>query len=272
MSAAETTFTTVRGGLEYGLYTKHDASNVMDFTEFLDCGKHPGAAKYGCAIFAYKSNASVDTRACVFKRNNFVFNVRGGFIAYNPSTPDIFGTGADANNRIWFIKGYGQDDLTNYQSIAGREKSISFGGNTTGSASTVLIHNTNAEITAQYLTGTDQYIELEIFGNVTGAGAIGHIRPSFVGPTSTRYELVDFTTNTTNLPFYIKMIVQPEATPGTVSIFFTGTNVSVAGNSTGHKTGVPVPFNTDSLVFQLWGEVANGGSMALRKTRIILWG
>lgn len=268
LTATALTYTTMKNGLEYGLYAKHESSTVMDFTEFLDCGQNPAAADYGAAIFAYKSNTSVDTRSCVFKRNNIVYNVRGGFVAQNPNALDTFGTGADANDRIWLIKGYGQDDLINYQSLGGRELSRSFGGNTTASTSTVLIFDTNAPIPEMYLMNQDQYIEIEIFASTSGG--TGQIRPSFVDGSGVRYELANFTVpsgNGTN----IRLIVQPSVTPGTVAVFFACIGSTSSGVAVGNISSVSVPFDTEELEFQIWGEVS-AGSMAIRKTRIVLWG
>lgn len=267
-TASAATKTTVRNSLEYGLYAKHESSTVLDYTEFTNCGKHPAAASYGAAIFAYKSNTSVDTRACEFNQNNIVYNVRGGFVAQNPSLPDVYGTAGDANGRIWLMKGYGQDDLTNYQSIAPRDKVISFGGNSITSSTTALLYDTNAKIPAQYLSNTDQYIEIELFASaVTGTG---QIRPSFVAPDTTRYELASFAI-AAGKTASIRLIVQPSTTQGVMSVFYSCVNATISGEASGFFTLVSVPFHTTELEFQVWGEITSG-TLSLRKARCVLWG
>jgi hypothetical protein len=269
-TATASTYSIVKNALEYGLYSKHNSSVVLDYTNFEDCGQTPAAASYGSALFAYKSGTSIDTRSCVFKRNNIVYNARGGFIAANPALPDTFGSGADANDRIWLVRGYGADDLVNYQSKAGRELSVSNGGNSTTSASTVRIFDTNAQIPAGYLTQNDAHLEIEIFCS-NAAGGTAQIRPSLEGTVSlTRYELANFQLAAGAFA-HIRMIIQPVAGGATASLWWATQGATIGGATSGFTGSIAIPFNTDILEFQVWGEAA-AGTVTVRKTRVVLWG
>lgn len=263
------TYTTIRNALEYGLYVKHDASAVLDYTEFLDCGLTPAAATYGCALFAYKSGASIDTRKCVFKRNNIVYNARGGYISRHPTLLDVLGTGADANSRVWLIRGYGQDDLINYRSLAGREISLSFGGGTVTGA-TALAFASNATVPAGYLTDADQYLELEIFAT-NGAGGTAQIRPSMVTPGGTRYELGNFQiAASTNVK--VRLIVQMSSNGTVASVYYDNIGATLGGTLTGQIIVNPVDFDDSNMEFQVWGDTSAANVLTIRKSRCILWG
>jgi hypothetical protein len=263
-------FTTIKLAEEYGLHSKHQASTVLDFTEFLDNGQNAAAATYGAAIFAYKTNTSVDTRSCVFRRNNIVYSARGGYISTHPSSPDTLGTGADLNDRVWNIRGYGADDLMNYRSLAGREMSLSHGGNVTTGAVTALIFDTNALLPTGYLRNNDQHVEIEIFAT-NGAGGTAQVRPSFVSGAGTRYELANFQiAASTNA--HIRLIVQT-STDGTVAtVWYASQGATIGGLTSGVITVNPVVFNTDTMEMQVWGETSAGNSLSIRKTRVVLWG
>ncbi len=161
-SASSTTYSVIRNALEYGLYEKHDSSCVFDFTEFRNNGKVAGASSYGAAIFAYKSNASVDTRGCKFYQNNICWNVRGGFVADNPGVPDVYGTGADANTRRYLCRAGGVDDIDLYTSNAVFDITQRFGGGTTTSATDVTVLNAIATTREGYLANQDQCLRIEI--------------------------------------------------------------------------------------------------------------
>ena len=262
--------TTVRNALEYGLYCKHNASSVLNYTEFANCGQLAAAASYGAALFAYKSGASIDTLGCVFTNNNIVYHARGGFIATNPTVPDTMGTAGTANDRIWLVRGYGADDLVNFQTKAARELSVSNGGNSTTSTTAVVIFDTNGQIPAGYLTQADAHIEIEIFCS-NAAGGTAQIRPSFVGTVSgTRYELANFTLAASAFA-HIRMIVQPVTGGATASLWWATQGATIGGATSGFTGSVTIPFNTDTLEFQVWGEAASG-TVTVRKTRVMLWG
>lgn len=270
LTADETTYTVVQGGLEYGLYQKHQSSSVLDYTEFLDCGKLAAAASYGAAIFAYKPNASVDTRGCKYKRNNYVFNIRGGMVASNPGIPDVFGTGADANTRIWLTKGFGSDDILNYQSQSGVDITRSFGGGTVTGATTALAFDSQTTVPMGYLVGTDQSVRIKIYAS-NGAGGTAQIRPSFVTTGGTRYELANFqVAASTNAKIELEVFV---SSGGTVaSIYYENIGATLGGTLTGQIVVNPIPFSTEDLELQIWGETSSTNTLTIRKTRIERWG
>lgn len=268
-SATNTTYTTIKNALEYGLHVKHNASAVLDFTEFLDCGQTGAAATYGAALFAYKSGASIDTRSCTFKRNNIVYNARGGFIATHPSDVDVLGTGADVNDRIWLNKGFGQYDLINYRSQAGREISQSFGGGTVTGA-TALAFDSNATVPAGYLTASDQNLEIEIYA-ANAAGGTAQIRPSMVTPGGTRYELGNFqVAASTNAK--IHLVVQTSSVGTVASVYYDNIGATLGGTSTGQIIVNPIVFDASDLEFQVWGDTTAANVLSIRKCRCILWG
>ena len=268
MTASASTYSIIKNGLEYGLYSKHDASNVLDYTQFDNNGMVVGASAYGCALFAYKSGCSIDTRACEFTNNNIVYNARGGYIATNPDLPDVIGTG---NSRVWLIKGYGQDDLINYRSLAGRELSLSFGGGTTTGVTSALAFDTNAVIPAGYLTNTDQYVEIEIWAK-NNAGGTCQLQPSFYdNDTSTRYQLGNFLVpDSKNVK--IKMIVQASTGGLVASVFWDGIEASSGGTFAGQIIVNPINFATADLEFQVWGTTTSTNTLTILKSRCLLWG
>ena len=269
-TASALTYTTIKNALEYGLYQKHQSSTVLDYTEFLDNGQLPAAADYGCAIFAYKSNASVDTRACTFKRNNICFHARGGFVAGNPSLPDVFGTGVDANDRIWLIRGFGADDTINQYAKGPRELSENNAGASTASAVTVRIFDTDAVIPAQYLTQPDAHVEIQAYCS-NGAGGTAQIRPSWVSVSSgIRYEIGNWQIAASTFG-YVNIIMTPASGGATSSIHWTANNMTIGGATSGTTTPVTAPFDTDDLRLEIWGE-AVASTVVSRRTRCILWG
>jgi hypothetical protein len=171
LSATSTTYTVVEDALEYGLYAKHESSTVMDKTEFRNNGKHPAAVSYGAAIFAYKSNTSVDTRGCKFYANNIAQNARGGFVADNPGDPDIYGTGTDANVRRFLCKGGGADDTTVYQANQIWDITTRYGGGSTTSATDVVLLDQIAELRTGYFTNNDQCIRMRIQARSVGTNS-----------------------------------------------------------------------------------------------------
>ena len=269
-TADETTFTSLEGALEYGLYQKHQSSSVLDYTEFSDCGKVAGAASYGAAIFAYKPNASVDTRGCKYYRNNIVFNLRGGMVASNPAIPDVYGTGVDANARIWLTKGFGADDLLTYQAQAGLDISRNFGGGTVTGASTSLAFDSNTSIPAGYMVGTDQALRIKIYAS-NNAGGTAQIRPSLVTPAGVRYELGNFQiAASTNAKVELEVYA---SSGGTVaSVYYENINATTGGTVTGQIVVNPIPFATEELELQIWGDTTSTNVLTIRKARMERWG
>jgi len=172
LSATDTTYAVIEDGLEYGLYEKHEASTVSDYTEWRNNGKHPAAVSYGAAIFAYKSNASVDTRGNKFYANNICWNVRGGFVADNPGIPDVYGTGADANARRFLVKGGGSDDIQTYQGNRVTEITTRYSGGSTTSTTDVVLLNQIADIREGYLSNNDQSLRIRLIGRAQVADAL----------------------------------------------------------------------------------------------------
>ena len=171
LSATDTTYTVIEDALEYGLYAKHESSTVIDKAEFRNNGNHPAAAAYGAAIFAYKSNTSVDTRGVKFYKNNIAQNARGGFVADNPGDPDIYGTGADANTRRFLCKGGGADDITTYKANQIWDITTRYGGGSTTSLTDVVLLDQIAELRAGYLSNNDQCVRMRIQMRSQGTGA-----------------------------------------------------------------------------------------------------
>lgn len=270
LSADAATYTVIDGGLEYGLYQKHQSSTVLDYTEFRDCGKVAGAAAYGAAIFSYKPNASVDTRGCKYYRNNIVFNVRGGMVARNPGIPDVFGSGADVNTRNYLIKGFGADDLINYRSQGGRDITISFGGGTVTGATTSLILDTGATVPAGYLVGADQRVHVVIYAS-NNAGGTAQIRPSFVTPGGTRYEMGSFqVAASANAKIELDIFVSSNGT--ITSSYYGNIGATTGGTSTGQIITNPVVFDASDMTFQVWGETSGANTLTVRKAFCELWG
>lgn len=264
-------YTTIRNAREYGLYVKHNASAVLDYTEFLDCGTTPEAVSYGTALFAYKTGASIDTRGCVFKRNNIVYNARGGFISTHPGIPDVIGTGVDANARIWLLKGNGSSDLIDtLETNCARDISRRFGS---GSVTGVLAraYDSLTTIPAGYLTSQDQFAEFEVYAFNGGAAGTAQIRPSLVSLGGTRYELGNFqVAPTTGAYINLKVQVSSGGTVATVLYFNNG--ATVAGATTGQIIVNPIPFNSEDLRFEVWGDTSSTNTLSVRKARVILWG
>jgi len=270
LTATVSTYTTIRNAEEYGIHAKHNSSTVLDYTEFLDNGQNAAAATYGAALFSYKSGTSIDTRSCTFKRNNIVYNARGGHIATHPSDTDTLGAGADANDRVWLIRGFGTDDLMNYRSLGGREISVSHGGNSTTGAVAAVIFDTNGVIPASYLTDTDQHVEIEIFAT-NAAGGTAQVRPSFVSGGGTRYELGNFQiAAATNA--HIRLIVQTSSDGTIATVWYATQGATIGGATSGVATINPVVFDSDTMEFQVWGETSAGNQLSIRKTRVVLWG
>jgi len=264
LSASASTKTTIKNGLEYGIYCKHESSTVMDYTEFLDNGNVAGAENYGAAIFCFKTNASVDTRSCDFQRNNHVYNLRGGFLSTHPSLLDTFGAGVDGNTRIWKINGYGSDDLINYRSLAGRDLVWNNGPASTSSITTADILSTGVTIPAGYFTSADQYLEIDIWG-VNNSASAAELRPTFRSTEPSNYGLGVFSINALS-SFRVKLIVYPTA-GATQFIQYDNVNTSVPiGNTTG-----AVKFDEFDETLYIRGSVPSS-SLEVDKVRCVLWG
>lgn len=270
LAADEDSYTVIDGALEYGLYQKHQSRSVLDYTEFRNCGKVAGASSYGCAILVYKSNASVDTRGCKFYRNNYAINLRGGFYAANPGIPDIYGTGADANNFKETRSCFGSNDLRDYQAKPGLDVSRGFGAGTTTGATTALAFDSNTTIEAGYFTATDQHLEVRIFGS-NNAGGTAQVRPSFVTPGGVRYELANFQVAAgTNFAISLEIFTSSNGTVATV--YYENTGATLGGTLTGQIIVNPMPFASEDLELQIWGDTSAANVLTVRRTRMERWG
>lgn len=160
LSATSSTYTVVRNALEYGLYSKHDSSTVLDYTEFRNNGRLQAAAAYGAALFGYKSNCSIDTRGCKFYQNNICWNLRGGFGADNPGIPDVYGVGAEANIRRYLCRAGGVDDISQYRSNRWSDITLRYtGGSVTGTGEATVLSGVAATRTG-YVADQDQAIRV----------------------------------------------------------------------------------------------------------------
>lgn len=268
-SSANATY--LNNGLEYGIYGKHNSSTVCQYTEFENNGQIAAAASYGSALFAYKSGTSIDTLGCVFKKNNIVYNARGGYISSNPATPDTLGTGTDSNDRVWLNKGFGQDDIINYKAISGRDLTVTFGGGTTTGATAALAYDSNAVVPEGYLINTDQYMEIEIWGR-NSSGGTAQCMPSFYdNATSTRYQLLSLLIPDTGY-FKVKMIVQTSSSVAVATVFWDANGASIGGTYSGQAVINPIHFDTASLEFQVWGTTTSTNTLSILKSRCLLWG
>ncbi len=267
LTASGSTYTTVKNALEYGLYAKHNSSSVLDFTEFVNCGQVAGAEAYGAALFAYKSGTSIDTRDCSFSRNNIVYNSRsGGHIATEIPTTDTMGTAANANDRIWKINGFGNDDLINYRSKAGRDLALTFTTASTASAATVTVMDNICTLPAGYFQSADQYLEIEIYG--TANTGIATVRPTWTSSAPTNYSFGVFTVPA-DTEFRIRLLVYPT---GAASQFVQFDNVGATSGGTSiadtTTTGV---FGTLGMTFKVRGEIT-AGTLEIKRVRVVLWG
>lgn len=266
LSATDTTYTVVQGGLEYGLYQKHDSRTVMDYTEFSDCGNVAGAASYGAAIFNFRSNSSIDTRGCKFYRNNIALNIRDGSYAANPGIPDVFGTGADANGRDYLRTGYGSIDLESYQATSQLNITRGFGGGTVTGTTTALVYNSLSTLAKRRFVATDQGIQIIVYAS-NNAGGTAQIRPSFVTTGGVRYELGNFQIAASTSACVILDIVV--SSNGTVaSVYYRNIGATTGGTLTGQIIVNPVPFATEDLTFQVWGDTSSTNTLTVRRSYI----
>ncbi|MGG3456042.1 hypothetical protein [Paenibacillus rhizolycopersici] len=264
---SETDCTIIRNAREYGLYAKHQSSTVMDYIRFEDCGKTSGFSADGAAIFGYKSNTSIDTRQAVFRRNNICYHMRGAYISPNPSTPDIYGAGADANNRIWKITGYGADDIINYQSLAPREKVRVFTEASTTSTTLTNVIDTLAVIPAGYLVSQDQYLEIFIQG-VNNSASAAQVRPILVSTQPQNYALGTYEIPA-NAHFVIRLLIYP--TDGAnQTVLYNNNNATISSNAVGF-TSTTMPLALYNHTFKVQGAVPSS-TLVIKKTRCILWG
>lgn len=259
-SANATTYSVVRNALEYGLYQKHDSSTVMDFTEFRNCGNIAAAAQYGSAIFAYKSNASVDTRGVKFYANNICWNVRGGFVADNPGNPDVYGTGADANARRYLCRGGGRDDIDTYETNAVSDITKRFGGGSTTSATDALLLNAIANTREGYIANPDQCLKMQLFCRAQTGDAL--ITP-----------LLRHSGGTVALGTYritagkygeIRLVIRPTSGQTTFQVNFACIDaVQNLGAAVGQIITSAVDLKTVSLSVEVNGRAEGGGTASL---------
>jgi hypothetical protein len=268
-TANASTYTILRNGLEYGIYAKHDGSTVCDFTRFINCGQVPAASEYGAAIFAYKSGTSVDTRQCVFENNNICYHSRsGGHIATDIPSTDVLGSGPTANDRVWKITGFGNNDAINYRSLAGRDLCRQFSGGSTASASIVNISGADSVCTipAQYFQNADQYLEIEITG-VANTGT-ATVRPTWVSDEPTNYSFGVFTI-APNTRFRIRLLIYPT---GASAQFLSFDNVgATSGGATLGTSTASAPFGDRPMTFRVRGEITSG-TLVIDRVRVVLWG
>ncbi|AFV50634.1 tail spike protein [Pseudomonas phage AF] len=250
MTATTTTYAVVEDALEYGLYEKHDASTVSDYTEWRNNGKHPAAVLYGAAIFAYKSNASVDTRGNKFYANNICWNARGGFVADNPDIPDVYGTGVDANTRRFLCRGGGGDDLQTYRANRPAEISTRYTGGSTTSTTDVVLLNQIAEIREGYLANNDQSLRIRLIGRAQVADAL--ITPQLRVNGSGVITLGTYRI-TAGKYGEIRLVVRPNIARTAFSVEFSCTD---AVQNLGAAVGQIITTTTDLTVATLQVEVA----------------
>ena len=266
-----TNYTTIKLARGWGLYNKHTAITVMDGTEFLDNGTAVGN-DFG-AIFCYEASATVDPRACIFKRNQTVYSCRHGGINRNTSDPDILGSGADANNRVWYIRGAGYDDAMMYKTMMPRDFGLTTGGGTvtTGGGAAALALDVNATLTAAYLMDSDQYLEFEVQG-INNAGGTAQCKPSlYDASTATRYELGDFLV-AASTRFYIHIILQPTSGGLIATCYYNNIAATTGGAVVGQNIINPITFDSKDLEFQVWGTTTAANVLTINRARMLVWG
>lgn len=259
-SATTTTYSVVRNALEYGLYQKHDSSTVMDYTEFRNCGNIAAAVSYGAAIFAYKSNASVDTRGVKFYANNICWNVRGGFVADNPGIPDVYGTGADANARRYLCRGGGRDDIDTYETNSVNDITKRFGGGSTTSATDVLLLDAIATTREGYLANTDQCLKMQLFCRAqTGDALITPLLRHAGGTVSLGTYRI-----TAGKYGEIRLVIRPTSGQTTLQVNFACTDaIQNLGAAVGQIISSTVDLKTVSLSVEVNGRAEGGGTASL---------
>lgn len=260
LSATPSTYTVIRNALEYGLYQKHESSTVMDYTEFRNNGKHPAAVSYGAAIFAYKSNASVDTRGVKFYANNICWNVRGGFVADNPGIPDVYGTGADANTRRYLCRAGGRDDIDTWESNSLNDMTKRYGGGSTTSATDALLLDQIASTREGYFSNVDQCLRLKITGRAQSGDAL--ITP-----------LLRYSGGTISLGTYriatgkygeIRMTVRPTTARNALQVFFACTDaIQNLGSAVGLILTSAIDLPNVALSVEVNGRAEGGGTASL---------
>lgn len=258
LTANKNNYTVVRHCLEYGLYSKHDASSVLDNTEFLNNGNHPAAATYGAAIFAYKSNCSVDTRGVKFYRNNIAQHCRGGITSDNPGDPDIYGTGADANKRLFLCTGGGSDDIQFYESRRVMDiTKRTGGGSTTANVSSLLLAAV-ASVRKGYFAHNDQVIRMTLMFRATGAAGI--FTPTLRTPQGT-IALGNFRVASGQYG-EIKLTIRPTLTSVGLIVGFSCINaVQNLGSSVGQIiVNGTVDLRTVDQLVEMWGYAEAGGT------------
>lgn len=267
MTANSSTYSVIRNALEYGLYAKHESSSVLDYVEFDNCGNVSGAATYGAALFAYKSNTSIDTRNCKFTRNNIVYHQRsGGHIATEIPTTDIYGSGVEANARIFKITGFSDNDVLNYRSLAGRELCRVFSPASTSSTTTTTVLDNITSMIPMYFESVDQYMEIEIYGAAnTGTGVV---RPTWTSTTPANFGFGVFTV-APNTKFKIKLLIYPT---GKSSQFVQFENIGATSlGATIGTFNTTAPFFDLASTFKIRGEISSG-TLDINRVRVILWG
>lgn len=248
----------IEGASEYGLYQKHSSKTVIDPMLF--------DSNTIAAIFAYKSNASVDTRGVSFVDNTVVFSVRGGFVSTHPTIPNTYTT----NGLVWDVKGFGQDDLQSYIAVAAKDFTQDRGPSTTSSTSIAIILDTNSSVPRYYFASPDQYIEIEIFGQNLGGGTAS-ITPTFVSSTPSNFALGTYSV-AANTEFKIRLLIHAN-TSATQTMIYDCTNaVSGTGKAIG-SSNLTIDFDASAYEYRIRGLVSDGGNvLTIYKTRIILWG
>ncbi|MCE0931627.1 hypothetical protein [Pseudomonas monteilii] len=260
LSATASTYSVIRNALEYGLYQKHESSTVIDFAEFRNNGKHPAAVRYGAAIFAYKSNASVDTRGVKFYANNICWNVRGGFVADNPGNPDVYGSGADANTRRYLCRAGGRDDIDTWETNVLNDMTKRFSGGSTTSATDALLLNQIAETREGYLSNIDQCLRLKIVGRAQTGDAL--ITP-----------LLRYAGGTISLGTYriatgkygeIRLTVRPTTARNALQVLFSCTDaIQNLGSAVGLILTSAIDLPNVALSVEVNGRAEGGGTASL---------
>jgi hypothetical protein len=249
----------IEGASEYGLYQKHSSKTVIDPMLF--------DSNTLAAIFAYKSNASVDTRGVSFVDNTVVFSVRGGFISTHPSIPNTYTT----NGLIWDVKGFGQDDLQSYVAVAAKDFTQDRGPATTSSTTLTNILDTNSSVPRYYFCSPDQYIEIEIIGSNTGSGT-AQVKPALVSDAMASSALGTYNV-AANTRFRITIYVYPTAYNVQYILYnCEGATITPAGTAIG-STNQAIDFMASNYEYRVQGLVSDSGNvLTIYKTRIIMWG
>ncbi len=249
----------IEGASEYGLYQKHSSKTVIDPMLF--------DSNTIAAIFAYKSNASVDTRGVSFVDNTVVFSVRGGFISTHPAIPNTYTT----NGLIWDVKGFGQDDLQSYVAVAAKDFTQDRGPATTSSTTMTNILDTNSSVPRYYFASPDQYLEIEIWGYNNGAGT-AQVKPVLVSDAlaSSALGTYDIAANTR---FRIKIFLHSTAYNSQAILYdCENATFTTSGASLG-KSSQTIDFMASNYEYRVQGLVSDGGNvLTIYKTRIIMWG